>query len=526
MNKFFIILLGIFLTANIFSQNFSPNRKPKLAVVIVIDGLQSEHLSMLWDGFEGGGFKRAVNSGFFTQHALFDYVSTSYVSDYASIFTGTTPNNHGITADRIYSPLDGDLISIVADDKFNGFGSSVGRSPKNLVVTTIADALKLSNSRSKVFSIGLSPETAIVMGGHCADGVVWFDDEGQIGSTDFYKKMPLWADKINSIGVISNYLQAKWHPMAALHTYRFPPFFITSGNCFYAPENAKKNGELMKNFRRIPSANSFIKDMAVGALRNENLGKDDDTDLLCINFSLMPVNQNFAELNSAEKEDMYYNLDRDLRELFSIIEHIVGMANTLVAITGTQSEKYSTKTLINSNLPVGNFDGKRSMALLNSFLMARYGQGRWILSYNAKQITVNQILIKEKNINFAEITTEICNFLKELQGVKFAFATNELYKISGEKSDILVRLKKSLYPSRSGDIVLVLKEGWQDMNIDLSPTWITSCSPNFTPIMLFGMNVPAKSEHKTVCITDFAPTICTLLQIPLPNGCTGKKMEF
>jgi len=491
----------------------------------VIDGLQSEHLATLWDNFGSGGFKRAVNSGFFTQNGLFNYVSDSYAPDYASIFTGTTPNNHGIISDKIYSLLDDDLVSIVTDDRFYGLSTSVGRSPKNLMTTTIADALKFANSQSKVFSIGLTPEAAVIMGGHSADGAVWIDDEGQIGSSDFYKKMPFWADRVNSISVVSNYLQSKWRPKKALYTYLFPSFSTTSDNFFYSPDS-KKMSSLVKNFRRISSANTLIKDLAISALRNENLGKGNNPDLLCINFTLMPVNQNFAELNSAEKEDIYLNLDTELRELFTQIEQNVGLANTLIVITGTQNEKYSDKTLSSNNFSVGKFDGKRSMALLNSYLMAKYGQGRWILSYNAKQITLNQVLIKEKNVNLTEIKNEICNFLKGLQGVKFAFPSDELYKVSGEKNDVLTRTKNSLFPSRSGDIILVLNEGWQDTNIDSEPSLITSCSPSYAPIMIFGMNIPAKKEHKIINIIDIAPTICRLLQIPLPNGCTGKEIVF
>ena len=526
MKKFVLIFVFIFLGINAFSQNFPQGKKPTLAVVIAIDGLQSEHIATLWDSFESGGFRRAVNSGYFTRNGLFDYISTSYISDYASVLSGTTPNGHGIIADKLYSLLDDDLVSIVADDKFNGLSTSIGRSPKNLAVTTVADVLKFANSNSKVFSIGLTPEAAIIMGGHCADGAVWIDDEGLVGSSDFYKKMPSWTVKINAVGVVANYLQTKWRAKSALHTYLFPPFSLVSDTYFYTPDHSKKTGDLVKEFRQVPSANSFVKDLAINALRNENLGKDGNPDLLCINFTLLPVNQSFAELNSAEKEDIYKNLDRDLRDLFIQIEQNAGMSNTVIVITGTQAEKYSAKTLNDNKLSVGKFDGKRSMALLNSFLMAKYGQGRWILSYNAKQIILNQALIKEKNVNSVEMKSEICNFLKELQGVKFAFSSDELYKVSGEKNDVLLRLKNSFFPNRSGDIMIVLKEGWQDTDINLEPTLITSSSPNYTPIMIFGMNIPSKNEHKTISITDIAPTLCRLLQISLPNGCTGEEIVF
>jgi predicted AlkP superfamily phosphohydrolase/phosphomutase len=40
-----------------------------------------------------------------------------------------------------------------------------------------------------------------------------------------------------------------------------------------------------------------------------------------------------------------------------------------------------------------------------------------------------------------------------------------------------------------------------------------------------GWNIPTGSTVESVDITDIAPTICTLLNIPFPNGCVGKPIE-
>ncbi|MDR2684985.1 MAG: alkaline phosphatase family protein [Prevotellaceae bacterium] len=488
MLKKILTIILLLISLNSFSQNFSNNR-PSMIVFITVDGLQSEHLAALWNRFEGNGLKKAVNSGFFTQNAIFNYVSSSYITDYASIFTGATPSVHGIVSDKIYSVLEGDLISIVLDEKFNGLGTNVGRSPKNLAVSTIADALKLSNRESKVYSVGLTPEAAVMMGGHSANGAVWLDNDGQIATSDFYKILPAWASKMNTLGVISNCLQAKWRPSAALHTYLFAPFFTTSDNYFYIPES-KKTSELMQAFRRTPSANSLIKDLAIQAIRNERLGLKNTTDMLCLNFSLMPVNQNFAELNSAEKEDMYMNLDRDLKELFIVIDQNAGLENTVIVITGVQTEKYSPKTLNSNNISTGKFDGKRAMALLNSFLMAKYGQGRWVLSFNSHQILLNQLLIEKEKINKEEMSREIIQFLTTLQGVEAAYAKEEILHYSSCGNDVLSRLKNSFYPKFSGDISLVLKAGWQETNIDSQSAQITSIAPDYAPIISCSLPIP------------------------------------
>ncbi|MDR0830622.1 MAG: alkaline phosphatase family protein [Prevotellaceae bacterium] len=527
MKKILLFLILLIFCGNIFAQNGNfPADRPTFVVVIAIDGLQADHLATLWNNFEGNGFKKAVNSGFFAQNGLFSYVAGSTVADYASIITGSTPNIHGIISDKIYSVLDDDFVSIVLDEKFNGIGTNAGRSPKNLSIATIGDALKLYNSNSKVFSIGLTPEAAITLGGHCANGVVWLDSEGLLASTDFYKIMPAWANKMNMSGIMSNYLQAKWRPMSAIHTYKNAPFFLTPDNCFYSPESKKQTtAQLMENFRRIPSANSLIKDLAVKAIRDERLGLTSNTDMLCLNFSLMPVNQDFAELNSAEKEDMYLNLDRDLKELFIVIDQNAGLENTVIVITGTQTEKYSPKTLTKNGFPTGKFDGKRAMALLNSFLMAKYGQGRWVLSFNSHQILINQPLIEKNRINKTEMINEAVAFLKTLQGVENAFSAEQIFSHSGCSNDIISRLYNSFYPKFSGDISIVLKTGWQETNIDGEPAQITSVAPDYAPIIIFGSNIPAQKSQQIFNIVDIAPTVCGLLRVPFFSTGTAGLMN-
>jgi hypothetical protein len=162
------------------------------------------------------------------------------------------------------------------------------------------------------------------------------------------------------------------------------------------------------------------------------------------------------------------------------------------------------------------------MALLNAFLMAKYGQGRWVLSFNSRQILLNQPLIERENIKKDEMIKESAAFLKTLQGVENAFTADEITHYSSCENDILSRLKNSFYPNLSGDILLVLKAGWQETNIDSQPAQITSVAPNYVPIMIFGADIPAQKSQKIIEITDLAPTICRMLQIPFPNGCVGK----
>ena len=47
---------------------------------------------------------------------------------------------------------------------------------------------------------------------------------------------------------------------------------------------------------------------------------------------------NTAELNTAEKEDLYLSLDDDIKDLLQLINEKIKISNTLVVVAGTQTE--------------------------------------------------------------------------------------------------------------------------------------------------------------------------------------------
>ena len=120
--------------------------------------------------------------------------------------------------------------------------------------------------------------------------------------------------------------------------------------------------------------------------------------MLCLGYNVYTSFDKTSELTCAEKEDLYLSLDRDLAELLRVINEKVKTEHTLIVVTGTQSEAISEKTLSASRLPTGKFDGKRMMALLNSFLMAKYGQVRWVMNYADGNIFLNNTEIDNRNV--------------------------------------------------------------------------------------------------------------------------------
>lgn len=495
--------------------------KPRLVVTIAIDGLQNDHLATLSTSFEKNGFKLLMNGTVIPQ-TYCNYIGAGTSTDYASLLTGSIPYYHGIVSDKRYNLVEDNMVSIIFDGRYQGINSELTVSPKQLTTTTLADVIKLNNPQSKVYAMALTPEHALVMGGHIADGVVWIDDKtGKLATTNFYAKgLPTWADKINVSQTIENYLKYEWRPLWGLESYKFPQAGKENG-LFLKPNDKQTRQELIYQFKHAPFVNTLMKDLAIRALRDEKLGTDAFTDFLAIEFSVKLPNEQGNALLSAEKEDSYLRLDKELRALLDAIEISVGMENTLILVVGNEQEPYSTKELATRQISNGQFNAKRSMALLNAYLMAIYGQGRYISGYYARQIYLNQSLIESQKINRQELEEHVAQFMTELQGVHNAYTSKDIKNGNACETNELAKIKNSAHKNSSGNVVFTLLPGWIEVNERNEAIGISSVQNSFLPVLLYGSKIPSQTIAEPVNITDITPTMCALLQLQQPNGCIG-----
>ena len=183
---------------------------PKLVVGIVVDQMRYDYIYRFWDKYGEGGIKRIVDDGFFCRNANFSYMPTYTGPGHASIYTGTTPEVHGIIANYWYDRYNEATRYCAQDDSVKSVGAETyeGKmSPKNMLTSTLGDELRLaSNFKGKSLGISLKDRGAILPGGHIANGAYWFSG-GEIGkwisSTYYMEKLPDWVQQFNESGGLS-----------------------------------------------------------------------------------------------------------------------------------------------------------------------------------------------------------------------------------------------------------------------------------------------------------------------------------
>ena len=523
-NIFLLFFLSL-LCLNLSAQP-STTEHPRLVVGIMIDGLQQKHIDQLWNYFEPNGFKKLIGQGANLRNVSYSIVSAGNASDIATVMTGTTPFYNGITGNYFYNRTEDEVQSIIQDDDQVGIGTSQTFSAHKLMTSTISDEIMLANpGKSKSYAIALSAEEAIMLGGHTAKSVAWIDDVNMKWITTGYYADGLshWADDMNVNGLFKNYLARTWTPLNNINTYLSKPNKEDKKWGFYYDPTSKKNKISQASIlKTTPSANGLVAELGLKIINNEQLGTDIYPDILLMQFTVRTPFEKTTSLQSAEKEDIYLRLDKEIQNILQKIDVKVGLDKTLFFVYGNQTAVHSPTELGGNKIPAGYFNADRSLALLSAYLMAVYGQEKWISGYYAKNIFLNKEKIAAKKLNFADFQKTVAEFMMDFEGIQSAIPNSQVLTASVNSNSEMARLHNSTNKNSVGDIFITLMPGWQEVDNKNNLIGESNAIVSYTPVYFFGWKIKPQIISASYQTTDIAPTISRILDIPIPNASIGK----
>ena len=524
-----IILLTLTILVSIPGVHAQPSatERPRLVIGIMVDGLQQKHIDLLWNYFDSNGFKRIISQSANCRNVSYNIVSAGSASDIASVMTGSTPYYNGIVGNNYYNRGDGEIQSILEDDAQTGIGTSETYSAHKLLSSTIVDEMMLAYpSKSKSYVVAQGAEEAIMLGGHTANSVTWMDDVNMKWiSTGYYKNgFSHWADEMNINGGFDTYANRLWQPMYNINTYNSKPVREDKKTGFLYDPRSKKNKSTASILKNTPSANSLVADLGLKIFTEEQLGSDIYPDILLLQFSVRTPFEKTTALQSAEKEDMYLRLDKDIQNLLQKIDAKVGLNKTLIFMFGNQTGIHSPTELGENKIPAGYFNADRSLALLSSYLMAIYGQQKWISGYYGKNIFLNREKIEEKKVNLAAIQQTVADFMLSFEGIQSAYPSSQVLNLGSTNSE-MARIRNSTNKNCVGDVIITLLPGWLEVDNKNNPVGESNAIVSYTPLYFSGWQIKPQIVATSYQTIDIAPTLSRLLNIPIPNACIGKPIE-
>ena len=534
----FLILFGMITGRTIGQDPRIPSESPRLIVGIVIEQMRSDYISRFWDKFCEGGFKRLIHEGTYCRNASFNYFYTQTAVGYATIYTGSMPSSHGIVADEWYDRVSNKAMQAVDDESARTVGGSFDAghySPRNMLGTTIGDEIKLANLRqSKAFGVSLDPVSAILSAGHTADGAFWFDDENGawITSSYYMSNLPNWLIDENKKKLADLYLTKTWDTSFPLSQYTK---CLTDENPYetgidgrivfpYVLPELAKGKSISARYRLLkqtPFGNTLTKDMAIAMMVNENLGKDEFTDLLTVSFAATEYVGNAFGTMSIEVEDAYLKLDKDLEHFLQFVDDFVGKQNTLIFVTSNHGAAQTPAYLADSKVPVSSFNYNSAVSLLRSYLNALYGSGEWIKGYYGQQLYLNSDLIENSKLKLDDFRDVVAQFMIQFTGVSNTLTATALQNnqyTEGYRN----KMQNNFYPRRSGDVFINLHPGWVEKSQRATSHNSAYLYDAQVPLIWYGWKIKRDAIFRPIDMTDIAPTISSMMNIIAPNAATGQ----
>ena len=419
---------------------------------------------------------------------------------HASVYTGTTPAFHGISGNNFF--IDGVMTYCCRDDSVMPVGSDNDKagkmSPRNMLASTIGDQLRLhTDFRSKVIGVSYKDRAAILPAGHAANAAYWLDlKNGQfITSTYYMQELPSWAKEVNK--QMSKNKQLK---------------------------------ELGGDVGLSPLTGTLIVDMAIAAMRGEQLGRGDDTDMLCVSFSQTDVIGHKWGTRGEHTDEAYLELDKELGRLFNALDEQVGKGNYIAFLTADHAAAHNSQFMEDHRLHAGKWLSADLMKGLEQHVASKFGNTKsLILGLLDYRFYLNKEAIREQGLDYQQVKAVIIDYLQHSPNLSFVV---DCERIATSAIPPVIRDRMLLGYSyhRGGDIYVTPEPGYYEFGSWSSPVGTTHGEWNpydaHIPLLFYGWHVPHGSHAQEVHITDIAPTVCSMLHIQQPNASIGDVLPF
>ncbi|MGV6845165.1 MAG: alkaline phosphatase PafA [Lutibacter sp.] len=551
MKKIFLILLSLIFTQCVSIKstsethvstssnyrNTETNKNPKLIVGVVIDQMRYDYLVKFYNKFGENGFKRLIKNGYNLRNVHFNYIPTYTAVGHTSIYTGTTPENHGIISNDWYDKYLKKMIYCVDDSNYKTVGAKTGgaKSPQRMLTTTITDQVRLAqNMKNKTIGISLKDRAAILPAGHTANAAYWFEGNsvGKFVSSSFYlEKLPKWVQNFNASGKADAYLNKTWNTINPINTYTES---LVDNNVYEGlfkgkktptfPYDLKSLRKLNNNFdllKAVPFGNSLTTDFAEAAIVGEHLGNSNLTDFLTISYSSTDyVGHQFAP-NSIELEDTYIRLDKEIERLLNFLDEHVGPNDYTLFLTADHAAVPNPAYLTNLKIPSGYFNLKKFKEFVNQITQKYFNSNRLVENISNYQIFLNRTEINALGLDLVKVEDklkeEIINFDKVYKVV-----TANTLQTTDFKEGLMHIIQKGYNQKFSGDILFIPTPAVLNYHKTGTSHGSAYNYDTHVPLLFYGNGIKKGISNKFYPITDIAPTISTLLNIQEPNGCTGQ----
>lgn len=530
----------------------APLSRPRLLLLLAIDQFRYDYLERFDDLFAPNGLRRLQREGASWTEANYDHIPTETAPGHATMLTGAWPSESGIVGNDWYDRDTGRRVSNVGDETVRLFGggeNEPGASPRRLLASTIGDELRLATAgRAKVIGISVKDRGAILPAGRYGSAAYWYSSQtGRMVSSSYYfNQPPSWVTRFNDARPADKFFNARWTRLRPEAEYLRragldAPAWEKIGdvkdtNTFPHTINGGASApgkEFYSELNFSPFSNDLLVDFAKQAVINENLGADEETDVLTVSFSANDyVGHRFGPY-SHETMDMTLRVDQQIGALLDFIDERVGLRHTLVVFTADHGVAPVPEHAVSLNLPGGRVKVSDVLSAIKQGIKARFNRASnpaedttadYVQTFTNHNLYFNLVALKRDGINREEIERVAGEAVMTVPGMARYFTRTQLERHAISVTDAVAqRVLHGFNPRRSGDVMVI-----QDAFKYLSDSSITATHgapysyDTHVPVIIMGERVAPGRYAQPAAPSDIAPTVASLLRIVKPSNAVGR----
>ncbi len=497
--KFIFLILSLFFLSSFAKALTLENyvKRPRLVITIVVDQFRADYLTRYQSQFlkagtfkNPGGFQFLMQNGAYFPFASYNVLQNMTCPGHAMILTGTLPARFGFSTNDWFDPTTKKNHYCV-DDEVDVV------SPRILQTTTVGDELKNISANSKVISIALKDRSAVMLGGHRADLVIWVNSKiNQWSTSTYYNKglIPDWVQKLNQ--------------KLAQSQKNLNLDDATLASSIYGTE--------------------ITFSTAIEAIKKEKLGKGLVTDFLAVSLSNHDLLGHALGPNSKEMEELTLNEDRLLSNFLNQVANHISLNDVVIAFTADHGIPPTVELSEKNKLDSGKIDSLALFKNINEALDQKFGSSgkeSWISGSKIFHFYLNKDLIKNKKLEASLVEAEAKQALLKQNGVEAVFTRSEYEKGLFPPGELGQQIKNSYVYGISGDFILIPKPFYMEKGSNFV-THMTGYSYDRTvPLILFG-RLFKTGVYTEAQVIDLAPTLSYALGILPPVKSEGKVLPI
>ena len=538
-------MTGLLALAALASPALLPATAPKLVLLISIDQFRADYVDRFTDhylppktGDRLGGFRWLEQTGVRFTDAHHHHVPTATGPGHSVLMTGSIPAVNGIVGNEWFDRVAGKAHYVTSDDSVQTVGgTSLPQSPRPLKVTTVGDELKMATGgRSKVVGIAFKDRASILMAGHAADAVVWFDGgTGNWVTSTFYapdKRLPAWAQAIDDAKGSQKALGARWTPSLPAEAYanaRRAPFekAPASGGLFDHPLGGTANAAYFKNLTTSAQGQEFLFDTVERAVDAEGLGTHKTPDVLVVNLSTNDYVGHAWGPNSPEVMDISVVTDRLLGRLFTKLNKTVpgGIDNVAIVVTADHGVAPIPEEAQGYRIESARVTTSVARAI-DAALDAKYGPADWVMgdAVFEQNVYLNRAEIAERTLRPEQVEMVALDAALKVPGMFAGFTRTQLMDGRLPSWPWVEYAVNGFHPTLGGDLmVFEAPNAYLGAGTGTGHGSVWSYD-HHVPILTRWRGQRPQTVARRVYTQDIASTLSLLLGIEYPSGNVGSPL--